>query len=99
VRRPRHRLTRTSLGTAGVNAGMTMSALDVRAACVRRWEEHPARIAFRIGAIRGDGDVWVAETSISHEGGPWRDVVHVLTFEDGRLVRETVCPAASSPST
>ena len=77
---------------------MTLSALDVRAAVVRRWEDHPAPIAFRIGAIRGDADVWVVEVSISHDGGPWEQVVHVLVFEDGRLVRETVCPAPSRSS-
>jgi hypothetical protein len=74
---------------------MTMSGLDVRAALVRRWEDHPSRIAFRIGSIRGEGDVWIVESSISYAGGPWQDAVHVLEFEDGRVVRETVAPAFS----
>jgi hypothetical protein len=75
---------------------MTMSALDVRVALVRRWEDHPSPVAFRIGSIRGDGNVWVVESSMSYDGGPWQDAVHVLEFEDGRVVSETVSPGFSA---
>ena len=57
----------------------------------REWRRmYPAVLAFEIREIRGGGDLWVAENSISYDGGPWNLSVNILEFRDGKVVRETI---------
>ena len=57
----------------------------------REWRRmYPAVLAFRIREIRGDGDLWVAENSISYDGGPWNLSVNILQFRQDRVARETI---------
>ncbi len=76
---------------------MAISSLHVRAALARRWQDaaerrvHPSRLSFRIGEIRGCGDLWVAESLASYDGGPWQLTLTVLELCDGKVGREIVC--------
>jgi hypothetical protein len=57
----------------------------------RAWRRmYPAALAFEIREIRGGGDLWVAENSISYDGGPWNLSVNILEFRDDKIVRETI---------
>jgi len=57
----------------------------------REWRRmYPAVLQFQIREIRGDGDLWVAENSISYDGGPWNLSVNILHFRDERVARETI---------
>jgi hypothetical protein len=57
----------------------------------REWRRmYPAVLQFQIREIRGGGDLWVAENSISYDGGPWNLSVNILHFRDERVARETI---------
>jgi hypothetical protein len=83
---------------------MAISGLHVRAELVRRWQDaaerrvHPSRLSFRIGEIRGCGDLWVADGLARYDGGPWQLTLTVLELCDGKIGRETVysCGAAGT---
>ena len=52
----------------------------------REWRrQYPTALAFEIRNIRGRDDLWVAENSISYDGGPWNLTVSAsLSFEARR---------------
>jgi hypothetical protein len=51
---------------------------------------YPATLDFQIRNIRGGGEFWVAENSISYDGGPWQLTVSILEFRGAQVAHETV---------
>lgn len=51
---------------------------------------YPASVELKIRRIRGSGDFWVAENSISYNGGPWNYTCNLLEFRGGKIARETI---------
>ena len=57
----------------------------------REWRrQYPAEVSLEIREIRGGGDVWVAECTISYDGGPSQPAVDILEFRGQRVVRESI---------
>jgi hypothetical protein len=57
----------------------------------REWRrEYPAMLAFEMRNLRGQGDLWIAENSISYDGGPWQPTVNILEFRGDKVARETI---------
>jgi SnoaL-like domain len=57
----------------------------------REWRsQYPAETRFEFGEIRGAGDLWVVELTVSYEQGPTNFGVSILEFRDGRIGRETI---------
>jgi hypothetical protein len=57
----------------------------------REWRSrYPANLDFEVRSLRGAGDVWVAESSIRYDGGPWQPGVTILEFRGDKVVRETI---------
>jgi len=57
----------------------------------REWRsEYPAETHFEIGEIRGAGDVWVVELTVTYGDGPKNFGVSVLELRDGAIARETI---------
>lgn len=50
---------------------------------------YPASLDFEIRRTIGSGDLWVNEYTIRYDGTP-RNVVGIMEFHDGQVVRETV---------
>jgi hypothetical protein len=60
-------------------------------ASFKAWRSmYPAGVRFKLRRIRGTGDLWVAETSVSYDGGPWHFGVSILEFRGEKAVRETI---------
>jgi hypothetical protein len=53
-------------------------------------KQYPAALEFKIRRMRGSGDFWVVENSISYDGGPWNYTCSVLEFRDDKIARETI---------
>ena len=51
---------------------------------------YPAALEFKIRRIRGQGDFWVAENSISYNGGAWNYTCSILEFRGDKVARETI---------
>ena len=51
---------------------------------------YPAALKFKIRRIRGRGDFWVAENSISYDGGPWNLTCSIMEFRGDKVARETI---------
>src|SRR4029079_7665129 len=57
----------------------------------REWRsQYPAETSFDIGEIRGRGDVWVVELTVTYDGGPKNFGVSIQEFRDERIARETI---------
>ena len=57
----------------------------------KEWREtYPAKLAFRMRELRGGEDLWVAENSISYDGGRWNPTVNILEFRGDKVSRETI---------
>jgi hypothetical protein len=57
----------------------------------REWRRiYPAKLKFEIRRIRGNGNLWIAENSISYDGGPWNYTVNVLEFRGDKVAHETI---------
>jgi ketosteroid isomerase-like protein len=57
----------------------------------REWRaDYPAETKFDIGEIRGEGDVWVMELTVTYDQGPRNFGVSIYEFRDGKIVRETI---------
>jgi SnoaL-like domain len=57
----------------------------------REWRSgYPAETAFEFGEIRGSADLWVAELTVSYDGGPRSFGVSILELDGGRIMRETI---------
>jgi hypothetical protein len=58
---------------------------------LREWRSsYPADTKVEFREVRGAADVWVAEVSISYDGGPASFGVSILEFRDDRIARETI---------
>jgi ketosteroid isomerase-like protein len=57
----------------------------------REWRsQYPAETSFDIGEIRGEGDVWVVELTVTYDNGPKNFGVSIHEFRDGKIARETI---------
>jgi SnoaL-like domain len=58
---------------------------------LREWRSnYPANTAVEFREIRGAADLWVAEISISYDGGPGSFGVSILEFRDEKIARESI---------
>lgn len=60
---------------------------------LREWRgNYPASTSFEFREIRGEGDLWVAELSISYDydGGPPNFGVSILEFREDKIARESI---------
>ncbi|MFN8450916.1 MAG: nuclear transport factor 2 family protein [Anaerolineae bacterium] len=53
-------------------------------------KQYPASLEFKIRRIRGRGDFWVAENSISYNGGPWNYTVSIMEFRGDKIAKESI---------
>jgi hypothetical protein len=58
---------------------------------LREWRSnYPADTAFEFREVRGRDDFWVAELSVTYDGGSPSFGVSVLELRDGKIARETI---------
>lgn len=58
---------------------------------LREWRSsYPASTTVEFREIRGHGDLWVAELSITYDGGPPSFGVSILEFRGDKIARETI---------
>jgi hypothetical protein len=58
---------------------------------MRGWRKsYPASTSLEIREIRGRDDLWVAEVSITYDGGAPSYGVSILEFRDGKIAREAI---------
>jgi SnoaL-like domain len=58
---------------------------------LREWRtDYPGSVVADIREVRGRGDLWVAEISITYGDGPPSFGVSILEMRDERIVRETI---------
>jgi SnoaL-like domain len=58
---------------------------------LREWRSsYPAETSVEFREIRGRGDLWVAEISISYDRGPESFGVSILEVRDGKIARESI---------
>jgi hypothetical protein len=57
----------------------------------KEWRsQYPKGVVLEMSQLRGQGDLWVGEGSISYDGGPPQPVVNILEFRGDKLARETI---------
>jgi hypothetical protein len=57
----------------------------------KEWRsQYPAGVVLEMRDLRGAGDLWVAEGTISYDGGPRQPAVNILEFRGGKVSRETI---------
>jgi hypothetical protein len=52
--------------------------------------QYPAAVEFELRDLRGAGDLWVAEVSVSYDDGPRQFGVTILEFRGDKVGRETI---------
>jgi SnoaL-like domain len=58
---------------------------------LREWRSnYPANTSFEFREVRGEGDFWVAEVSVSYDGGPPNFGVSILELRGERIARESI---------
>jgi hypothetical protein len=58
---------------------------------IREWRSrYPGSVTYDIRRIRGVDEIWVAEMTVSYDGGEPRYGVDVLEIRKGKIVRETI---------
>jgi hypothetical protein len=58
---------------------------------IREWRSrYPGSVTYDIWRVRGAGDVWVAEMTVSYDGGEARYGVDLLETRNGKILRETI---------
>jgi hypothetical protein len=63
----------------------------VGVANIREWRSrYPGSVTYDIRRIRGAGAIWLAEMTVSYDGGEPRYGVDVLEIQGGNIVRETI---------
>jgi hypothetical protein len=66
---------------------------------IQAWRQrYPARLDFEPRELRGQGDIWVAETGLRYDGGEPVHVVKILQFRGDKVVRETLYFADPFPA-
>jgi hypothetical protein len=62
---------------------------------LKEWRgQYPANVRLEMTRLRGAGDVWVVEGTISYDGGPKQPTIEVLEFRGDEVIRETIYLAA-----
>jgi hypothetical protein len=57
----------------------------------KEWRrQYPGAVVLEMRNLRGQGDLWVVEGSISYDGGPWQPAVNILEFRGDKVARETI---------
>jgi hypothetical protein len=57
----------------------------------REWRgEYPASVRLELREMRGEGDLWVVEGTISYDGGPGQPALNILEFRGDKVTRETI---------
>ena len=57
----------------------------------REWRStYPASTTFDVREVRGHGDLWVAELTVTYDDGPVNYGVSVLELRGDRIARETI---------
>ncbi len=57
----------------------------------REWRSgYPASTTFEIRDVRGGGDLWVAEVSVTYDEGPVNYGVSILELRDDKIARESI---------
>lgn len=57
----------------------------------REWRSsYPASTTFEIREVRGRGEVWVAEISVTYDQGPVSFGVSILELRGDRIARESI---------
>ena len=51
---------------------------------------YPADLEFKLRRISGRGDLWVTETSIRYDGGPWHFGCSITQFRGEKVAKETI---------
>ena len=60
-------------------------------ASFKEWRgRYPASVVLEMTDLRGEGDLWVVEGTISYDGGPGQPVVNILEFRGDKVARETI---------
>jgi hypothetical protein len=57
-------------------------------------DQYPGKVRLRTPTVMGDGDVWVAQTGVSYDDGPWQPAVALLEYDGDLVTRETIYVAA-----
>jgi SnoaL-like domain len=58
---------------------------------LREWRSsYPASVTVELREVRGSGDFWVAEISISYDENPPNLGVSILELRDGKIARESI---------
>jgi hypothetical protein len=58
---------------------------------MKEWRSgYPANTRFEFSEVRGEGDHWVAELTVTYDGGDESYGVSVLEIRDGKVARETI---------
>jgi hypothetical protein len=66
---------------------------------IQGWrQQYPARLDFEPRELRGQGDLWVAETGLRYDGGEPVQVVKILQFRGDKVERETLYFAEAFPA-
>jgi hypothetical protein len=57
----------------------------------REWRSgYPAETAFEFSGVRGYDDLWVAELTVTYDGGPKSFGVSILELRDDKIAHETI---------
>ena len=57
----------------------------------REWRSnYPANTDFAFREVRGAGDVWVAELTVTYDEGPENHGVSVIELHEGKIARESI---------
>jgi hypothetical protein len=57
----------------------------------REWRSsYPANTSFDFQRVRGGDDVWVAELTVSYDGGPPNFGVSIVELRDDKIARESI---------
>jgi hypothetical protein len=57
----------------------------------KEWRSrYPAPVTMEMRDLRGGGDLWLVEGSISYDGGPPQAAVNILEFRGDLVARETI---------
>jgi hypothetical protein len=58
---------------------------------IREWRSnYPANTSFEFQRVRGRDDFWVAELTVSYDGGPPNFGLSILELRDERIARESI---------
>jgi SnoaL-like domain len=57
----------------------------------KEWRsEYPAGVTLELRDLRGGGDVWIAEGTITYDDGPAQPALNIFEFRGDKVARETI---------